>query len=62
MAKLLRQKYTTFSGAAKRAAFERAVAPSEFAKGYKARLYSFRVVEYGGNYRVERFIAPLKAE
>lgn len=54
--RLLPQKYKTFEGAAKRAAFERAMAPSEFRNGYKARLYCYRVVEHDGAYRVERFI------
>jgi hypothetical protein len=54
---MLREKYKTFSGAAKRAAFERAVAPSEFRAGYKARIYSYRVIEHAGAYRVERYTA-----
>lgn len=58
MTKLLREKYRTFSGAAKRAAFERGVAPSEFRAGYKARLYTYRVVEHQGSYRVERAALP----
>jgi len=58
--KLLREKYRTFSGAAKRAAFERAMAPGEFARGDKARLYHYRVVAHDGFYRVERFIPASK--
>ena len=55
--KLLREKYLTFAGAGKRAAFERTVNPSEFARGYAARLYRFRVVSADGLYRVERFVS-----
>lgn len=54
--RLLREKYKTFHGAAQRAAFERGVAPSEYRAGCAARVYSFRVVEHDGLYRVERFI------
>jgi hypothetical protein len=54
--KLLSQKYKTFSGAAKRAQFERAMNPSEFRSGHAARLWTYRVVEHDGMYRVERFI------
>lgn len=54
--RLLREKYKTYSGAASRAAFERGVAPSEYRSGYKAHVYSFRVIERDGVYRVERFI------
>lgn len=59
--RLLREKYRTFSGAAKRAAFERGVAPSEYRAGFKSHVYSYRVVEHDGCYRVERS-APLPAE
>lgn len=54
--KFLAAKYKTYSGACKRAALERAYAPSEFLNGYKARLYNFRVVEKDGAWRVQRFI------
>ena len=53
--RLLREKYRTFSGAAKRAASERALAPGEYARGDKARIYNYRVVQHEGCYRVERF-------
>lgn len=54
--RLLREKYKTYHGAAGRAAFERGIAPGEYERGYKARLYNYRVVEHDGCYRVERFI------
>lgn len=60
MAKLLREKYKTFSGAAKRAAFERAMAPGEFQRGHKAKLYGYRVVSVAGAYRVERFTPEVR--
>ena len=53
--KLLREKYKTHEGAIKRARFERSLAPSEFNQGYKARLYSYRVVQIENVWRVERF-------
>jgi hypothetical protein len=53
--KLLREVYKTFEGARKRAAFENAIAKSEYERGYKARFYRYTVVEGGGNiYRVAR--------
>jgi len=56
MAKLLREKYKTLEGARKRAAFENSLAPSEFARGYKARLYRYVTVvdPSGEGWRVER--------
>ena len=54
--KLLREKYKTWEGAHKRAGFERSVAPGEFRRGDKARLYGYRVVTVDGVYRVERYI------
>jgi hypothetical protein len=54
--RLLREKYLTSEGAHKRAGFERAVAPGEYARGEKARLYSYRVVFHENCYRVERFL------
>ena len=59
--KLLPQKYKTYHGAYQRAQFERFMAPSEFAKGYRARLYNYRIVEHEGMYRVERFVPETKA-
>ena len=58
--KLLREKFKTFSGAAKRAAFERAMAPGEFRRGDKARLYGYRVVSHEGFFRIERYIPEAK--
>jgi len=53
--KLLRERYRTLQGAAKRAAFENAVAPGEYARGEKARVYSYRVIQdQAGAWRVER--------
>lgn len=57
MAKLLREKYKTYEGARKRAAFENGLAPSEFRNGYKVRLYHYRVIRtIGDDYRVERIV------
>jgi len=53
--KLLRERYTTLQGATKRAAFENAVAPGEYARGEKARVYAYRVTQDDtGAWRVER--------
>ncbi len=46
--KLLREKYKTYEGARKRAAFENALARSGFAR------YRYGVVGEGSSYRVER--------
>jgi hypothetical protein len=46
MAKLLKTVYKTFEGARKRAAFENAMAPGEFARGDKAKLYHYTVVPF----------------
>ena len=54
--RLLREKYKTREGAAKRAAFERGIAPGEFRRGDKARLYGYRVVLHEGFFRVERYV------
>ena len=55
--KLLRERYTTLQGATKRAAFENAVAPGEYARGEKTRLYSYSVTrDDTGAYRVARDI------
>ena len=53
---LLREKYTTIQGATKRAKFENGVAFSEYAAGWKARLYAYHVVMVDTFYRVERFV------
>jgi hypothetical protein len=55
--KLLREKYKTLEGATKRAAFENAVAPGEFARGEKSKLYTYRVALVGEAWRVERRVA-----
>ena len=44
MTKLLKEKYKTYEGARKRAAFENGVAGSEFRNGYKARVYRYTIV------------------
>jgi hypothetical protein len=62
MTKLLATKYKTRDGAERRARFERAMAPGEFRRGDKARLYGYRTLELAGAWRVERFIAPQSAE
>lgn len=59
--KLIAQKYKTYEGARKRAAFENSVAPGEFKRGDKARLYRYHVVadpNDGNAWRVERVAAP----
>ena len=48
--KLLKQVYKTYEGARKAAAFENGVAPSEFARGDKAKLYRYTVVEEANYY------------
>ena len=52
--KMLREKYKTFEGASKRARFENGIAPSEYHKGYKSRLYRYSAVEHEGLWRVQR--------
>ena len=54
--KLLKEIYKTYEGARKRAAFENAVAPGEFQRGGKARLYRYLVVAENGHWRVQRQI------
>lgn len=54
--KLLREKYKTWEGALKRCRFENSLAPHEFSRGYKARLYVYRVVQENGAYRIAREI------
>ncbi len=59
--KLIREKYKTYEGARKRAAFENAIAPGEFKRGDKARLYRYHVVADPNDseaWRVERIAAP----
>ena len=60
--RLLGPKFKTFSGAAKRAAFERAMAPGEFRRGYRAKLYGYRVVEHEGYWRIERYVPAPKGD
>ena len=59
---LLREKYTTMAGAQRRAAFENGVAISEYSHGWKAHLYSYRVVLCDTFYRVERFRPEVREE
>ena len=55
MNKLLKEKYKTYEGARKRAAFENGIAASEFKSGYKAQHYQYRVIKVSETeYRVER--------
>jgi hypothetical protein len=54
--KLLKEVYKTYEGARKRAAFENAMAKGEFARGDKAKLYSYRVVDEGTTWRVARTV------
>ena len=42
--RLLKEIYKTHEGASKRARFENGVAPSEYEKGYRARLYQYTAV------------------
>lgn len=42
--KLLKEVYKTYDGARKRAAFENALARSEFERGYKAKHYRYSIV------------------
>jgi len=57
---ILREKYKTLEGALKRAAFENAVAPGEYARGEKAKLYTYRAVKAGELWRVERSLKKEK--
>ena len=43
--RLLREKYRTWEGAHKRARFENALAAGEYARGDKARLYRYEVLQ-----------------
>ena len=52
--KLLREKYKTSAGALKRAAFENALAKSEFERGNKAKHYRYNTVLVDGSWRVAR--------
>jgi hypothetical protein len=58
--KLLSEKYRTLEGARKRAALENGLAPGEFARGYKAKLYRYTVVTEGDFYRIQRTEAEAK--
>jgi hypothetical protein len=44
MTKVLKEKYKTYEGARKRAAFENAIAKAEFNRGLKAHHYHYSVV------------------
>lgn len=59
--KLLKEKYKTYEGARKRAAFENAWAASEFTRGHTARRYRYAVITQDGCYRVQRTEAQAKA-
>jgi len=59
---MLRQKYKTYEGARRRAAFENMVAPGEFQRGQRARLYTYAVVQIDGMWRVERRLPPKPAK
>jgi hypothetical protein len=53
--KLLKEKYKTYEGARKRAAFENGLARFEYERGYKARFYHYTIVAGDNNdYRVAR--------
>lgn len=56
MSKLLKEKYKTREGAAKRRDFENSLAKYEFEQGYKAEYYWYLVVEEAGMWRVQREI------
>lgn len=64
--KLLTEKYKTYEGARKRAAFENGVARSEFEHGLKAKHYCYSVVAECDAWRVAREtvkrVSPLQAE
>ena len=56
--RLLGAKYKTYEGALKRCRFENALAKPEFARGDKARLYRYSVVQDAeGLWRVARCAA-----
>jgi hypothetical protein len=56
--KLLKEKYKTYEGARKRAAFENGIAKGEYEKGYRAKHYHYTVIEQDDRgdktYRVQR--------
>ena len=54
--KILKEKYKTLEGANKRARLENALAPGEYSRGDKAKLYRYSVLEYEEHYRVARFV------
>jgi hypothetical protein len=63
MTKLLKERYKTYEGARKRAAFENGLARGEFERGDKAKHYHYSIVESstgersdGYSWRVERSI------
>lgn len=56
--RLLGAKYKTLEGARKRAAFENGVAPGEYRRGDKARLYRHTVQRIDGMWRVARAAVP----
>ena len=54
MQKLLKEKYKTYEGARKRAAFENGLARHEFEQGYKAKHYHYSVITENDTWRVAR--------
>ena len=46
--------YKTYEGAQKRASFERAMNPGEYARGDATKLYSYSIVRQGEHWRVAR--------
>jgi hypothetical protein len=54
--RLLKEKYKTYEGARKRAAFQNANARFEFEHGYKAKHYQYSVITQDGAWRVARVV------
>ncbi len=54
MPKLLKEVYTTYEGARKRAAFENGVAKGEFERGGKAKHYHYSIMSFENYYKVAR--------
>lgn len=53
--KLLKEVYKTREGASRRARFENGLAPFEFSRGYKAKLYHYVIaLQVDGTWRVMR--------
>lgn len=52
--RMLKEKYKTYEGARKRAAFENGVARSEFEHGLKAKHYRYCIVAECDGWRVAR--------